>query len=443
MTRADVPFIVMALLSGALLLYLGRSLTFWFDEWRSITFDGGFVDYFRPVNEHWSTFPLALYRATFEVVELRSYLPYLSQVIVLHLVAVSGAYVLMRRRAGPLAATLLATPLLVLGAGAENLFWAFQTGFVGSVAFGIWALVLIEGPGRYAGFLASGLLIASLMASGVGLCFVAAVAGRTAFDHVLRSRVLVVVAPVIAYLVWHAFLGRNAVGAAGELADPVSVMRFTLRGMGFSVEAMVGLDRLPTNGVVGLAVFALLCAVALRRTVRGQTSGLAIGCLLGVASMYAVIGIARAALGFDYTTRGRYVYVAAFLLILCIVDLIEGEYALSLLPSTGRATAGAALVGVLLAWVIAVNSITLWTVHTQFQYQADLTRAVIELAIKHEGEPWLDPDAGLDLMPPAGELPAFIERHGSPLEDAYFPSVVPVPQLQAYRDGRLYLAKSK
>ncbi len=90
MTRADVPFIVLALVTGALLLYLGRSLTFWYDEWRSITFDGGFVDYFRPVNEHWSTVPLALYRATFEVVELRSYLPYLAQVIVLHLVAVSG-----------------------------------------------------------------------------------------------------------------------------------------------------------------------------------------------------------------------------------------------------------------------------------------------------------------------------------------------------------------
>ena len=85
---------------------------------------------------------------TFEIVELRSYLPYLAQVIALHLAAVTGAYVLMRRRVGPFAATLLALPLLLLGAGAENLFWAFQTGFVGSVAFGIWALVLIEQRGR-------------------------------------------------------------------------------------------------------------------------------------------------------------------------------------------------------------------------------------------------------------------------------------------------------
>ena len=54
--------------SGALLLYLGRSFTFWLDEWRFIQFDGGLTDYFRPHFEHWPTFPLALYRATFSVV---------------------------------------------------------------------------------------------------------------------------------------------------------------------------------------------------------------------------------------------------------------------------------------------------------------------------------------------------------------------------------------
>ncbi|MGH3126606.1 MAG: hypothetical protein ACRDPX_01675, partial [Gaiellaceae bacterium] len=60
LSRGDLPFIVCALVSGVIVLYLGRSLTFWYDEWRSITFDGGPVDFFRPVNEHWSTLPLLL-----------------------------------------------------------------------------------------------------------------------------------------------------------------------------------------------------------------------------------------------------------------------------------------------------------------------------------------------------------------------------------------------
>src|SRR4029453_15649606 len=78
--RADIPFVVIALVSGAVLLYLGRSLTFWEDEWRSITFQGGLLDYLRPVNQHWSTIPLALYRLTFRFVGLPSYLPYLAHV---------------------------------------------------------------------------------------------------------------------------------------------------------------------------------------------------------------------------------------------------------------------------------------------------------------------------------------------------------------------------
>ena len=39
--------------------------------------------------------------------------------------------------------------------------------------------------------------------------------------------------------------------------------------------------------------------------VYGLAPGLAIGCLLGIASMYAVIGIARAKLDFDYTIFGH------------------------------------------------------------------------------------------------------------------------------------------
>ena len=300
MTRADVPFIVLALVTGALLLYLGRSLTFWHDEWRSITFDGGFVDYFRPVNEHWSTFPLALYRATFELVELRSYLPYLAQVIVLHLVAGTGAYVLMRRRVGPFVATLLALPLLLLGAGAENLFWAFQTGFVGSVMFGVWALVFIERPGR----------------SGADR----RVRPARRVAHVVGNRALLrggcSRADRARPLVSDASTGsdspccsRTSYGtssldgmrsgrpersparprfSASRFAAPVTRSRRWPVSSGFR------------RGVLGLAVFAGLCAIAVRRIARGQPQGLAAGALIGVASMYVGIGVARADLDVDY-----------------------------------------------------------------------------------------------------------------------------------------------
>src|SRR5262245_34184344 len=223
---ADVPFVLISLACAAAVLYVGRSLTFWEDEWRSITFDGGLLDYLRPVNQHWSTFPLLLYRATFRVVELRSYIPYLAEVIVLHIVAVAGAYALMRKRLGPLVATILAVPLLVLGSGAENLLWAFQTGFVGSVVFGVWALFFVERPRRHAAAITSLLLLASLASSGMGVFFLVAVAGRALLDPSLRSRVSAVVPPLAVYGLWFLTLGRQQLEGEDHLWVELGVARF-------------------------------------------------------------------------------------------------------------------------------------------------------------------------------------------------------------------------
>src|SRR3970282_556965 len=152
---------------------------------------------------------LLLYRATFGVCQLHSYLPYLVELIVLHLLAVAGAFILMRRRVGPRVATALAIPLLLLGAGSENLFYAAQFGFVGSVMFGVWAMVFIERTGRWSPVIASVLLLASLMSSGMGLFFLIAAFGRTILSPSLRMRTLAVVPPTAAYLLWYLLLGRE------------------------------------------------------------------------------------------------------------------------------------------------------------------------------------------------------------------------------------------
>ena len=441
LSRGDIPFVICALVSGIFVLYLGRSLTFWYDEWRSITFDGGPLDFLRPVNEHWSTLPLLLYRATFNAVELHSYMPYLVQVIVLHLVAVAGAYVLMRGRVGRMTATLLALPLLLLGAGAENLYWAFQTGFVGSVAFGVWALVLVERDDRRGHVLASALLVASLMSSGIGLFFVAAVGARTLADRMYRACAVAAAPSAVAYLLWFAAFGHDAVGESREIAGPASVARFVFRSVGFATESMVGLHRAPTGRAVGVAIFLILCMIVVRQLVRGRRQGLAVGCLVGMTSMYTGIGVARAELEPDYTTRSRYVYIAAFFLVLCIADLLRHGASTRTSPSSRARLAALAAGGLLLAWVVVVNIGSLFTVRTQFQFQADVTRAIIQLAVEHEGEAWLDPDAGLDFIPPARDLPSLVERHGSPLEDDYFASVARVPTAAAFQAARRYLSR--
>jgi hypothetical protein len=426
--RWDYVFTGLALGCGALLLYLGRSFTFWEDEWRSITFDGGFLDYIRPVNQHWSTFPLLLYRGTFAVVGLRSYIPYLAELVLLHLVAVVGVYALVRKRLGPGVATLACIPLLLLGVGAENLYWAFQTGFVGSVTFGVWAVFFIERrPGRRAAAIASVLLVAGLASSGMGVFFLVVVAGRALFDPALRRRALAVVPPLAIYLVWFVLLGRDQVGDDRVYLEP-SVVRFAVRGVAYSTERLVGLDHVPYGDFWGLVVFLGLCLITGLRMARGRTQALAAGCLLGVAAMYTIIafGRLRADPGYDHATSSRYVYVAAFLLVLAVVDLLPAPATWSSRGRRAGAVTAAALV-LVLACATAANVAALRTERTAFQQTSNFTRAFVEVALARGHEPWVDRTSVRGWMPSVAELEGIVAQHGSPVGDEWFPSVVPPP----------------
>jgi hypothetical protein len=425
--RWDAGFGVLALGSGLLLLYLGRSLTFWEDEWRSITFDGGLLDYLRPVNQHWSTFPLLLYRGTFEVVGLRSYVPYLAEVILLHLVAVAGAYALVRKRLGPLVATLVAIPLLLLGSGAENLYWAFQTGFVGSVMFGVWALFFIERPTRRAPAIASALFLGSLASSGMGVFFLVVAAGRTFLDASLRKRVLAVALPFAIYLIWFALVGRDQVGDDRVFVEP-SIARFAVRGIAYSTERLLGLDHLTYGELWGLTFFVGVSLVTALRMARGRTHALAAGCLLGVAAMYTVIGVGRvrADPGYDHATSSRYVYVAAFLLVLAVVDLLPERSSWSV-RGNWIGTAAAAALLFILGCAIVANIEALRTARTQFQATSNFTRAFVEVALTRGHEPWVDRDAARGWMPSIAELEHTVAQHGSPVRDELFPSVAKPP----------------
>ena len=440
MSLRDLPFVVLAVASGAMLVYLGRSLTFWYDEWRSITFDGSAIDFLRPVNEHWSTFPLLLYRTTFAVVGLQSYLPYLVEVIVLHLVAVTAAYALMRKRVGPIIATLFAVPLLLLGSGSENLFWAYQTGFVGSVAFGLWALFFLERPGRSSGVVASALLLASLASSGIGLCFLVVAAGRALFDPARRVRALAVLPPAAAYLVWFVLVGREPVSESGPIVNPASIARFVIRGVAHAFAEMSGVDVLPQGLIWGFVLFLVLTALVAFRGARGADIGLAGGCVLGIGALYVLIALVRADLEIDFALFSRYVYVAAFLLVLSVVDLLRAS---SLVVEPRAHVAVVSALGLVLLSSIAANLDALEKTRSDSQYNADFTRAYVALALAHGNEPWVDQGASVASMPPVRELAITVKKHGSPLHDDLVPGVTTEPSARAKENAVLELARGR
>jgi hypothetical protein len=435
---SDLPFVGAAVLAGGAILFLGRSLTFWNDEWGSIAFDGGWSDFLRPVNEHWSTFPLLAYRATFHIVGVDSYMPYLAQVVVLHLIGVGGAYVLVRRRLGRLTATLFAVPLLLLGSGGENLFWAFQTGFVGSVAFGVWGLVAVEDLRRWGTVASSILLLASLMSSGIGLVFIVAVAVRALLDKPLRRRALAVAPACVAYLAWYAWAGHDSVA---KVAPPLEVGWFVVRGVAHSTAAFSGFDRLPL-GVTLAGVGFLLSMVALgwAALVR-RPRPLASAGLLAIVALYLLAGAVRANLDFDYAVAGRYVYIAAFLLALALADALHPVRhhigSRRRLAVTGTATLAAVCIV-----VTAVGIGPLRGFRDGFLDQADRTRAFVALAEQYHRDTWVDL-SGYGAMPPVPVVVRTVDGHGSPMQDRFFPSVVRTPSAPAWEDALLLLVGNR
>jgi hypothetical protein len=440
--RRHGVFLVLAVVSGAVLVFLARRTTFWQDEWGVVDYQRPLADILQPLNEHWSTIPILLYRATFSIVGLHSYLPYIAQVILLHLVAVAAAYVLMIPRIGRLPAAIVSIPLLLLGAGAENLFWAFQTGFVGSVAFGLWAIVLLERSGRWSLVGASVLLILSLMCSGIGLVMVGAAVARTVLDPIDRRRFVATIPPIAVYVVWFFAYGRGGV-RAGQFATPGQLVAFVRRGLEFAVGGMSGLAFVPFGTIIAVGVFVVACAVTAWGLLRASWKPmLAAASLFAILVEYGVIGLTRANLPGDFANRSRYVYIAAFFIVLAVADWIPNLRAWAGEDRTRRAVVGAGLVAVLIA-SLAANAIGLRHNRAIANDHADRTRAAIAFDLSPQLDAsWVDPAARLPGMPDPGRIRAIVAASGSPLSDALFPMVAPKPSARAVETTLLLMLGS-
>ena len=403
------------------LIVLGRHLTFWQDEWAFIGAEPSSVgSWLVPHNEHWSTVPLLLYRGVLAVVGLHSYLPYLALLAALHVIAAGGAFVLLTRRLPPWAAFAGVAPLLFLGSGYENLLWAFQIGFVGSVAAGTWGLVALETDRRpRTAAVGVALLIVALASSGMGLFFVLAAAVRLAADPASRRRVAWLAIPAGVFAIWYLAFGRH--GQSGQFAAPAQVLVFALRGLVYAVARVAGFDLAGHASVLGsilaFAALALVTGLLVRGAIRRSLPPLAVGGLVAAVGMYTVVGLTRADLASDFATRSRYVYVAAFLLVLAAADLISHVHAGPRLPTV-------AVLGLLALVCLSVgaNLVDLRAGRRQFTADAGLTRAYLTVLAQHRGASWLDP-GGLPIGWPAiDQLDALVTRYGSPVHDTLIPS---------------------
>jgi len=300
---------------GSLLMVLSRHLSFFQDEYFWILHRRGWnIDAFWVAhNGHLSVVPVTIYKLLFVTVGLQHTWPYRLILVGLHLLCVVLIYALAARRAGRWIALIPAFLLLLLGAGYEDLLWAFQIGFVGSLAAGLGALLCLEQNSRRSDIAAAALVSVSLGSASVGLAVTVAI---FAYLVAIRSpwrRLWIALGPLAIYVLWYLHFGTNET----SLSNVPLIPSVDLETGAYGFASFGGLT-------VGYGQILLAAAVAylVVRFWRGRTlPALTIVGILGALAFWTLTVITRA----QYHEPGasRYIYPSAVFILIGAVGMLE------------------------------------------------------------------------------------------------------------------------
>lgn len=420
-------FAVLALVSFVVVIGLGLGMTFFSDEWAFLA-ERTLADpatWWTPHNEHWVTLPAFVYRLMVETIGIVSYVPYLVVLEVLHLVVATLLYLLLERSTGPLVALLGASIVLFFGSGFENLYWGFQTGFVASVGLGLAALLV---TGRDATFgrawAVAALLLASLACSGLGIAMSVAVGLEWLMTPRWRRYVLVLAVPAAAYGAWFLTSGRTGLET---FRDPITLTALldvpasVVDGLSNAVGSVLGLP-----GVKEIALVVTVVGSAWWSWRRRRFPVRAVAIMAAIALQYALTGLVRAQLFegiIDYT---RYTYASGILAFVALGDVIGPVE----LPREG--TRRLVAIGALSAWIaiaLTVNIGLLVLGREIFLDRADMTRALVTVALDPARPSGVDLDRSLVLVPSPNRLERIAAAYGDPRSDVLAPwAVRPIPR---------------
>lgn len=363
----DWPPVLLAAVGLVALVWLGRDMTFYHDDWalilkRDLSLDGILA----PHNEHLAATLVILYRVLLGTVGLSSYWPYLAVTFALH-IAVSGlVYVIVRREtAGRSVAWALGAMavMLVLGSGGDDILWAFQSASIGVVAAGTAAILIAPRRPR----LAAALLTIAMATSGASLAFMVGTIVRLLID---RPRALVwLVIPAGLYLAWFAAYGHSGVAA---LRSPSldGVPQYVATGLTAAAAGAIGQTE-PLLGAI------LIGGIAIGLVVLRPAPHVVVALLAAGAAFYVIAGTVRAELGPDQAAAPRYIYIVA------PAFLIAAAILLARLPRP----AGVVLGGAVLAIALVGNAGLLIASHDRLVSKIACERPMTPLARGSAGNP--------------------------------------------------------
>jgi hypothetical protein len=306
------------------LLYLGRRQWFFYDEWEFLAtrgLGGQPLRLFDPHNGHWSTIPILIFRGLYALFGLRTYLPYIALLIVLHLITAHLLWrALLRIGADRWVATGIVGVFLLLGAGFENLTSAFQIGFVIPTLCGAVLLLLADhsdarfGPRDVVVWVVA---VVALMSSAVGIAMVALAAVAALMRRGWRGALITVSVPAVVYLVWLALAGHQDSSSQLTTTTVLTIPDFVWKGLTNTIDASTGLIGLGAAAIIGLIVWLVW------NRVHASSLAPVVGSGAAAVAFFALAGVGRAFYGSDQATAPRYVYEATALLLPVIAVVVS------------------------------------------------------------------------------------------------------------------------
>ena len=307
----------LAVLAFAGIMVAGRRIDIFFDEWSFVLDRRAWTAsaFLHPHNEHISVLPVLVYKLWFATFGLAHHWMLRAVLAALYVGCGVAVYLLARRRIGPWAAVAAGALVLVMGRAAQNIVWAFQIGFVGSVLAGLLAFLALDRPGRRGEVLACAALVASVLSSSLGVPFAIGVAAELA---VARRRALWVPAvPLGVYAAWWLGYGRGTSTITATSLEQATTWAYDAAATAAAGAAGLSLEWGRT--LLVLMVVAIVWQVA-RATPR--VTPRLLGLVVVAVTFWGLTGAARS-VGIA-ATESRYITLGAVMLILVAVELLRG-----------------------------------------------------------------------------------------------------------------------
>jgi hypothetical protein len=313
---AAAAFVVVEIAGFVFYVIAARKIWFFRDDWDFLSGRGLNVsDLLRQHGGHLVALPLVVFRVMYDLVGLRSYLPYQLLPIALHLTAAALLRAVMRRAGvSPWVATAAATLFVFFGAGSQDIIWAFQITFSGPLVLGLGQLLLADhdGPLDRRDWIGLGLGFGALLCSGVAIAMIGVVGLATLLRRGWRIALFHIAPLAVVYVAWY----LHYAGSAAHVSDVSVLVDWLDTGVGAAFDS---LGQVPFVGwALGLMLVVGL-VLAWRQyddgTQRRRQGAAVAAMLVGAFGFLLISGINRALFGTQFAASSRYMHIVAALLL--------------------------------------------------------------------------------------------------------------------------------